>query len=59
MGDRFYMQQKTAKVGRRLKKDIVVEVNDALGCEVSGLDKLTVASLDSLLEAVRRLKYDS
>ena len=52
MGERFYLQQKKHKPGRRLKADIVKEVNELLGKEVKGLDKLTIAALDELYAAI-------
>lgn len=62
MGDRFYMQQQAAngkggrngplKPKRKLKKDIIAEIHLVLKSEVPGLDKLTVASLDALMEAI-------
>ena len=48
MGDRFYEEQKRFKPTRRLKRDIVVEVNRLLPAEVPGLDKLTKNSLEIL-----------
>lgn len=53
MGDRFYAQQKEYKPKRRLKKDIVKDINDFLGSEVKGLDRLTIESLDSLLATLK------
>lgn len=54
MGDRFYMQQQEYKPKRRLKKDIIADIHAALRVEVPGLDKLTIASLDALLEAISK-----
>jgi len=56
MGDRFYMQQKNYKPKRRLKKDIVKQVNELLGREIEGLDRLTIKSLDDLAHAVALLR---
>ncbi len=62
MGDRFYTQQLAAgkgckkgelpKMPRRMKKDIIEEFNKLVGKEVSGLDKLTMSTLNSMLEIV-------
>lgn len=57
MGNRFYEQQKKHKPKRRLKKDIIAEVTFILGREVSGLDRLTIASLDELIEALQTKWY--
>lgn len=54
MGNRFYEQQKKHKPKRRLKKDIIAEFTDLLGTEVKGLDRLTIESLDALMEALTR-----
>lgn len=54
MGDRFYMQQQKHKPKRRLKKDIVEEIETFLNSKVDGLDKLTIATLDDLFEAIQR-----
>ena len=54
MGDRFYTQQKNFKPKRRLKKDVIAEFEAMIGEEVSGLDRLTIAALDELTEAVGR-----
>jgi hypothetical protein len=75
MGDRFYSQQlgkngysKTKaftgansvnKPKRRLKADIVKHLQDLLGTKVSGLDKLTIASLDELEAAIKGIKHAS
>lgn len=52
MGDRFYQQQKDYKPKRVLKKDIIPEIEAALECEIQGLDKCTVATLETLARAV-------
>ena len=63
MGNRFYMQQKKAmgtrwkadgsgKAKRRLKKDVIEEVTSLLDVQVDGLDKCTVATLESLVQAI-------
>lgn len=69
MSDRFYTQRdnaqnkyfgkgrtmvkKTEKPKRRLKKDVVAHVNCILETEVSGLDRMTIASLEELVEALK------
>lgn len=59
MGDRFYMQQKNHKPKRRLKKDVIAEVTQALnGRQVNGLDRCTIQTLDDLIEAIQRVKYE-
>lgn len=55
MGDRFYTQQKNHKPGRRLKKDVVKQLEKILGQEVDGLDRLTIKALDNLTVAVLEL----
>jgi hypothetical protein len=52
MGDRFYEQQKNYKPKRRLKKDVIAEVHKLLGAEVPGLDRMTIASIDALYDAI-------
>lgn len=54
MGDRFYLTQKAHKPKRRLKKDVIIEFERLIGSQVSGLDRLTIKSLDELTEAVDR-----
>ena len=54
MGDRFYEQQKNYKPVKRLKKDILVDVNQLLGTEVKGLNRCTNDTLDELIAAVER-----
>jgi len=62
MGDRFYMQQlkatgtcpgdgKAVKKKRRLKKDIVADIELILG-NIPSLDKMTVVGLEKLLEVI-------
>jgi hypothetical protein len=59
MGDRFYMQQKNHKPGRRLKKDVIAELHEVLGIEVPGLDRMTIPNLDALYDAIYlRLKKE-
>ena len=59
MGDRFYMQQKNYKPKRRLKKDVIAEVTQVLnGRKVEGLDRCTIQTLDDLIEAIQRVKYE-
>ena len=59
MGDRFYLQQKEYKPGRRLKKDVIAELTKVLGGrEVKGLDRCTIQTLDDLIDAVKRAKYE-
>lgn len=53
MGDRFYTQQKNHKPGRRLKKDVVKQLEAILGQEVDGLDRLTIKTLDNLMVAIK------
>lgn len=53
MGDRFYAQQKAHKPVRRLKIDIIKEVDEVLGDKVEGLDRLTIKSLDSLIAVLK------
>jgi hypothetical protein len=53
VGDRFYDQQKAYKPKRRLKADIIKELDEVLGSHVEGMDKLTIKTLDELIEALR------
>lgn len=48
MGDRFYMQQKNYKPKRRLKKDVIADLEKLMGQSVPGLDRMTITSLDNL-----------
>ena len=65
MGDRFYEQQNEhfnrargqkrmppEKPKRKLKKDIVAEIDNALKSSLKGLDKMTIADLEKLLTAI-------
>jgi hypothetical protein len=56
MGDRFYMQQKNYKPGRRLKKDALLELEKVLGTHILGLDKLTIVTIDELASAIKGMK---
>jgi len=53
MGDRFYTQQKNYKPKRVLKKDVIIELQNLLDAKVQGLDRLTIKSLEELIEAVK------
>lgn len=65
MSDTFYLRQMNggttagkrtkpvhSKPKRRLKKDIIAEINQSLGKDITGLDKCTIATLDELLGAI-------
>ncbi len=52
MGDRFYTQQKNRK--RRLKKDVIADLNKLLGAEVEGLDRLTIKTLEDLIQVIKK-----
>lgn len=52
MGDRFYTSQKNHKPKRELKKDVVIRLNKILGQEVEGLDRLTIKTLNELIQAI-------
>ena len=54
MGDRFYMQQKNYKPGRKLKKDVIADLEQLLGCEIKGLDRTTIATIEQLTEAIEK-----
>jgi len=54
MSDRFYKQQKEYKPKRRLKKDAIADLEQLLGSKVEGLDRATIATIDSLTEALER-----
>lgn len=69
MGDRFYLQQQQYFGKARWKKmvsgqvkprtskaELVASIKNALGCEVPGLDKLTMISLEALIQAIKDLK---
>ena len=53
MGDRFYQQQKEYKPKRRLKKDVIAELDSILGHHVEGLDRCTIKTLDDLTDAIQ------
>jgi hypothetical protein len=69
MGERFYLQQQAyfgktkyrklttgeLKV-RKSKAELVATVKTILDAEVPGLDKLTIASLEALIEAIKNYK---
>lgn len=65
MGDRFYSQQKglngykKAKVGRRLKADIVEDIGNCIGLELPGLSKADVKTLEALLEGINNVLSSS
>lgn len=59
MGDRFYNAQQKHKPKRRLKKDVIAELTELLKIEVKGLDRCTIATLDDLTDAIKRVKYDN
>jgi len=52
MGERFYLAQKNYKPKRRLKKDVIVELDSILGVHVEGMDRLTIKTLDELIEVL-------
>lgn len=69
MGERFYLQQQAyfgktkyrklmtgEKKVRKSKAELVATVKSLLDYEVPGLDKLTIASLEELIHAVKLLK---
>jgi hypothetical protein len=72
MGDRFYLQQQKyfgktrykklvsgeIKV-RKSKAELVATVKNLLEYEVPGLDKLTMASLEELINAIKAIKDSS
>lgn len=72
MGERFYLQQQQyfgkakykkivsgeTKV-RKSKAELVATVKNLLEYEVPGLDKLTMASLEELINAIKLLKVKS
>ncbi len=58
MGDRFYEQQKKYKPKRRLKADIVADIETFLGYEVPGLEKCTIATLNKLFDSIQRRVLD-
>lgn len=53
MGDRFYTQQKNHKPDRRLKAQVVKELQVLLEEDVKGLDRLTIVALEALIIAVK------
>jgi hypothetical protein len=69
MGERFYLQQQeyfgktrykklvTGEVKvRKSKAELVATVKNLLEYEVPGLDKLTIASLEELINAIKAIK---
>ena len=61
MGDRFYTQQKIHKPKRVLKADVIKQLQKALGREIGGLDRLTIKTLEELIEVIdiKEIHYDS
>lgn len=53
MGDRYYNAQKNYKPKRRLKVDVIAELDAVLGQHVDGMDRLTIKALDDLIKAVK------
>lgn len=49
----------SGKAKRRLKADVLSEVFDLLGREVSGLDKCTIATLEELILALQAALADN
>ena len=58
MGDRFYGAQKTHKPKRRLKADVIKELQNTLMNDVQGLDRLTIKTLDELHLAIKQAYGD-
>jgi len=54
MGDRYYMTQKNYKPKRKLKKDVVADLQKLLGVEVPGVDRMTIPNIEQLTEAIER-----
>ena len=59
MGDRWYFQQgikqkSDMKQKRRLKKDIIADLNKLLGTEIKNIDRVTVDGLEQLIVAIER-----
>jgi len=54
MGDRFYMQQKNYKPKRVLKKDVIADLEDLLGCKIEGVDRMTIPHIQELTEKIER-----
>ena len=54
MSDRWYNQQKNYKPKRRLKRDVVADLEQLLNTKIDGLDRATIATLDALIEAIER-----
>ena len=46
------MQQKKYKPKRKSKKDVIADLHKWVGAEVPGLDRMTIASLDALYDAI-------
>jgi hypothetical protein len=54
MGDRFYNQQKNYKPKRVLKKDVIADLEELLGCKANGLDRMTIPNIKELTEKIER-----
>jgi len=54
MGDRFYEQQKHYKPKRVLKKDVIANLENLLGCKVEGVDRMTIPHIQKLTEDIER-----
>jgi hypothetical protein len=59
MGDRFYAQQQKYRPKRRLKADVVKELQNLLGTEIKDLDRLTIVALEDLIKAVEKIKWEA
>ena len=53
MGDRYYNAQKNYKPKRRLKADVIAELDAVLGQHVDGIDRLTIKALDDLIKVIK------
>lgn len=65
MGDRFYQAQRNLNKGRKLgaqprklKKDVIAEINKTLDVELEGLEKMTIPHLEALLDAIKEKTRD-
>jgi hypothetical protein len=48
------MQQKEYKPKRVLKKDVIADLENLLGCKVEGVDRMTIPHIQELTEKIER-----
>jgi hypothetical protein len=57
MGDRWYTQQKqskSSKTPRRLKKDIIADLENLVGEKLPGIERTTIATIEKLILLIEK-----